>query len=278
MDCVVAIGVLNDKGEKAWVGTGFLFGKHLSSTPDGQKHYKVYLVTNKHVLKGQSTVLLRFNPQSGQAAKDYNATVVDGGGLPKWTGHPNDQADVAVLQVNATILQNEGMKFSFFRSDEGVLRRADMIAREVTEGDSAFVLGFPMGLMAVDHQYVILRSGALARVRDFLDSRSDEYIIDVQVFPGNSGGPVILKPELASIEGTKNQTSAGLIGLVKSYIPYRDVAISQQTGRPRVIFEENSGLSLVEPVDHILQAIDTDELRKQPVTPAAEPEKVIAPA
>lgn len=267
MDCVVAIGVINDKSEKKWIGTGFLFGKLLSNMSDGQKQYKVYLVTNKHVLNGQTKVLLRFNPQSGQAAKDYDAMVVEGSGTPKWTGHPNGQADVAVLQLNATILEKEGMKFSFFRSDEGALGRTDMIAREVTEGDSAFVLGFPMGLMAADYQYVILRGGALARVRDFLDSRSDEYIIDVQVFPGNSGGPVILKPELASIEGTKNQLSAGLIGLVKSYIPYRDVAISQQTGRPRVMFEENSGLSVVEPVDHILQAIEADELRKQPVVP-----------
>ncbi len=272
MDCVVAIGVMNDKNEKVWVGTGFLFGKHVSSIPEGTKQYKVYLVTNKHVLNGQRTILLRFNPQTGQAAKDFVETVVDINGAPTWTGHPNDQADVAVLGVNPDVLHQEGMKFAFFQSDEAILQRADMNTREVTEGDSVFVLGFPMGLMAVDHQYVILRSGALARVRDFLDSRSDEYIIDVQVFPGNSGGPVILKPELASIEGTKNQMSAGLIGLVKSYIPYRDVAVSQQTGRPRVIFEENSGLSVVEPVDHIIEAIQADELRKLPVVPTMEPE------
>ncbi len=278
MDCVVAIGVLNDKNEKVWAGTGFLFGKHVSSTPDGQKQYQVYLVTNKHVLAGHRTVILRFNPQVGQAVKDYVETVIDGAGSPLWTGHPNANADVAVWSVNPNVLQSGGMKFSFFRSDESVLRRADMIAREVIEGDSAFVLGFPMGLMAVDHQYVILRGGTIARVRDFLDSRSDEYIIDVQVFPGNSGGPVILRPELVSIQGTKNQMSAGLIGLVKSYIPFQDVAVSQQTGRPRVIFEENSGLSLVEPVDHIIQAIEADELRKRPVASAVLPDKVAAKA
>lgn len=74
-------------------------------------------------------------------------------------------------------------------------------------------------------------------------------------FPGNSGGPVIIKPEFTHIEGTKSQNESRLIGLVKSYIPYTDVAISPQTGRPRVVFEENTGLTNVEPVDYIIDTI-----------------------
>jgi len=34
------------------------------------------------------------------------------------------------------------------------------------------------------------------------------------------------------------------------------MAISQQTKRPRIIFEENSGLTAVEPVDHILKTVE----------------------
>jgi hypothetical protein len=43
---------------------------------------------------------------------------------------------------------------------------------------------------------------------------------------------------------------------VKAYVPYHDIAASQQTKRARIIFEENSGLSAVEPVDHILTTVD----------------------
>lgn len=88
-----------------------------------------------------------------------------------------------------------------------------------------------------------------------LEGHSSDYIIDAFVFPGNSGGPVIIKPELMAIQGTLPMTETRLIGLVKSYIPYRDVAISPQTGRTRVIFEENTGLTNVEPVDYIIQTI-----------------------
>ena len=83
------------------------------------------------------------------------------------------------------------------------------------------------------------------------------YVVDAFVFPGNSGGPVITRPETQSIQGTKFSTKANLIGIVKSYIPYNDVAISQQTNRPRVIFEENTGLTKIEPVDYILETIQT---------------------
>ena len=88
-----------------------------------------------------------------------------------------------------------------------------------------------------------------------LEGHSSDYIVDAFVFPGNSGGPVVIKPEVARIQGTQHNTSSRLIGLVKSYIPYRDVAISPQTKRARVVFEENTGLTNVEPVDHIIQTI-----------------------
>ncbi len=88
-----------------------------------------------------------------------------------------------------------------------------------------------------------------------LEGCSTDYIVDAPVFPGNSGGPVIIKPELVSISGTKSQKESRLIGLVKSYINYKDIAVSPQTGRPRVVFEENTGLTKVEPVDHIIETI-----------------------
>src|SRR5690606_32144740 len=109
---------------------------------------------------------------------------------------------------------------------------------------------------------VILRSGAIARIRDLFEGRSTDFIVDALVFPGNSGGPVVLRPEMVSIQGTKSNMNAGLIGVIKSYIPYQDIAVSQQTNRPRIIFEDNSGLSLVEPVDYIFETIDQDEKLK----------------
>jgi S1-C subfamily serine protease len=262
LDCVVAIGTLNDKFEKVWVGTGFLVGKLNKVNEDGTKNYSPYLVTNKHVLKNLDKIIVRFNPQTDQAAKDFVIDSKDAAGNQVWTGHSNPNYDVAVIRLNGDVLQKEGLKFGLFVDDDSIISLESMKNLEVTEGDFIYVLGFPMGIVAKDRQHVIVRQGVIARIRDLFENRNTDFVVDAVVFPGNSGGPVILKPEVISITGTKSNPKAGLIGIIKSYIPYQDIAISQQTNRPRVIFEENSGLSLVEPVDHILETIIEDEKSK----------------
>ena len=43
--------------------------------------------------------------------------------------------------------------------------------------------------------------------------------------------------------------------MVSSYLPYQEIAVSTQTGRQRMIFEENSGLGIVMPHDAIQKTI-----------------------
>jgi len=59
-----------------------------------------------------------------------------------------------------------------------------------------------------------------------------------------------------AISGTKAYSKASLIGMVSGYVPYQDVAYSLQTKRPRVIFEENTGLAVVVPVDRIAEVVE----------------------
>lgn len=255
VDCVVAIGT-ESEGQKKWVGTGFLFGDLVEKTEDGRNKYKVYLVSNKHVLKNLTTAIIRFNPQTDQAAKDYTAPLKDKDGKQLWTGHPDSEIDVGVIEVNYGKIVDEGMKCSFFESDKHTSSIDELINDGATEGDFVYVLGFPMGIVSADRQHVFVRGGVISRIRDLFEKRGKDFVVDAPVFPGNSGGPVFSKPEITSIQGTKSSNKARLIGIVKSYIPYIDVAISQQTQRPRITFEENSGLSKVQPVDHILETIN----------------------
>ena len=93
------------------------------------------------------------------------------------------------------------------------------------------------------------RRGTIAWVQPALEKLTPEFLIDAFIFPGNSGGPVLRQCA---------RSAAGeicLIGMVKGYLPYSGVASSRQTGRPRVTFEENSGLAGVIPVDEIDRAM-----------------------
>lgn len=109
---------------------------------------------------------------------------------------------------------------------------SEMREEGVTEGDPVFVLGFPVGMVGPFGEGVVVRAGCVARIRDTLDGDAAAFLVDALVFPGNSGGPVVLRAEAVAIEGTTSSPAAKLIGVVSSYLPYRDVAVSQQTKRP----------------------------------------------
>jgi S1-C subfamily serine protease len=255
LDCVVAIGTTNQQAQTSWIGTGFLYGLYESGEGD-QKLYKVWLVTNKHVIANLSEIQVKFNSLEDEKTKDYSISLLDENGNPEWFGHPDPDVDVAAIFVDLGILRSEKRHYRFFQSDIHLGKREELKEIGITEGDRAFVLGFPMGLVSDLKQYTFCRSGAFARVRDYIEGKSNQFILDALVFPGNSGGPVITCPSALCIKGTNTIPKADLVGIVKSYIPYRDVAISRQTGREKVVFEENSGLTLVDSADSIHEVVE----------------------
>lgn len=262
LDTVVALGVGSDPSNRRWIGTGFIFG-HLVEPVSNEKdkQYRLWLITNKHVLSCLKEVFIKFNSATEPNSADYRVELVAKNGKTRWIGHEDEKTDVAAIFLNAGFLRAENRHFSFIRSDQHVLTRDKMATDRVTEGDRVFVLGFPMGLVATERQYVICRSGSFARVRDYLENSTKDYLVDVPVFPGNSGGPVIICPSALAIQGTNMINKADFIGVVKSYVPYQDAAISQQTGRPRIVFEENSGLTSVEGAQAVLETVALAEKR-----------------
>ena len=255
LDCVVALGSDDEHGKKQWVASGFLYGEFQAKTSDTEKTYRVYLVTNRHVVADMNKLYMRFNPEDAQPAREYDLPLRDALGEPVWIGHPDSEVDVAVIPINAQLLREHRIKFGWFNSDDHIVTCARARELGMSEGDGVFVLGFPMGLVGGDRNFVIVRQGAIARIRDTLAGGTKECLVDVPVFPGNSGGPVVTRPEFTAIQGTRATNASYLLGMVKSYIPYRDVAISAQTKLPRIIFEENSGLTAVIPVDFIMEAV-----------------------
>ena len=126
----------------------------------------------------------------------------------------------------------------------------------VSEGDGVFAIGFPLSLVGYEDQiFPIVRQGCIARIQDWLSGRARRILIDANIFPGNSGGPVFLRPTAMASAGANANDVAYLIGMVSGYIPYREVAVSPQTNQARVVFEENSGIAEIVPSDAILETI-----------------------
>ena len=248
LDALVALGVPMEDGNVQYTATGFLYG-----IPSGEdKRYRIFLVTNRHVIEGKNGLKARMNLSEGSTSQTYDIPL---GPDSATTLAVHDGHDVAAIAINARLLKEAGIALDFIKEEQGVtLEKAEDL--EVSEGDGVFILGFPMGLAGEDRNYAIVRQGVVARARDWLKGTSQGILIDAFIFPGNSGGPVITKPENFSIKGTKNNSRALLLGMVSSYLPYEDIAVSKQTGRVRVIFQENSGLATVVPVDVIRETVE----------------------
>ena len=196
------------------------------------------------------TIGIRLNPNNpALPGREFELPIKD------WFLHPDKHVDIAAVSLNATFLRQQGLLDAFIPNDQWAANKQKLKSSGVAAGDGVFVLGFPMNLAGIQRNYVIVRQGCIARISDMLDGASPAYLLDAFVFPGNSGSPVVLRPEITSITGTPAQTNAMLIGIVTSYQPYIDVGVSPQTKRTRITFEENSGLAEVLPIDDIEEAI-----------------------
>jgi len=264
LDCVVAIG-MPGANEVRWIGTGFLYG-HFRKPVDAEgANYGIYLITNKHVVRDQEKIIIRFNPLEGdRSAQHYPLSLVNNEGKAIWYQHSDEDIDLAVISIRIDLLKQDDIRFWAFQSDQCVASMEQAKSVGITEGDGVYVFGYPMGLIGGDRNYVISRHGTIARIRDAMDNVGKEFLIDSLIFPGNSGGPVVTKPEAFSIKGTPPVKRSYLIGVIRAYLPYKEIAYSLQTEKPepRAVFMENTGLAAVIPIDYVMDIVQECERQK----------------
>jgi hypothetical protein len=199
IDSVVALGAAIAEGEKfkwATTGTGFFYGA--VQNPEIQPNtYQVFLVTCRHVV--QQHINKGIDIRVRLDSKDPTKPVQDfelprtAGGAGEWFFHPSESIDIAVIPVSWDFLRQNKIEPGFFSDNVHAANREILKERQVAAGDGVFVLGFPMGLTGEQRNYVIVRQGCIARISEMLDGAKPDYLIDASVYPGNSGGPVILR-------------------------------------------------------------------------------------
>ena len=256
MNAVVALGESGLENQKRWIGTGFIVGRKEKDNPKLSTHY---IITNKHVVKNKKQILVRFNSFGDSFVKDYVVNLYDENHVAEYTLHPNDKTDIIALQIIPQTLINDKSIWGSFDLDDNTLELKEMQKTGVEEGSLVYSLGFPMNL--VDNiKTPICRLGCISRVSDafLLHKGNPLFLLDAQTFPGNSGGPIISRPEYVSIAGTPTNSSANLIGILSAYLPYEDALISEQTGKVRMIQTENSGLTVVHPVERIKEVVELE--------------------
>jgi hypothetical protein len=228
------------------IGTGFIVET---------KNQHLVLVTAKHVVTDfadsnqriRKNLLYRINQREGPAYLLEDLQLEEKG-RGNWFLSTTHDVACRFLDWKAT------SKFRVVTQDKFLPKT------QLQTGANLLVLGFPLGLRSEEHPNPIARKGIVAR------ADKDDLLADAFIFPGNSGGPVLYEPPI-KIEGRNFIISPfineeRLIGLVSEFLSYSETAISQQSKRPRVVFEENSGLAIIVPADTISELLNREDVTK----------------
>lgn len=251
---VVAIGTLNKRGKFVCNATGFLVGFLAKNSKQPEKRaYYIFLLTNRHVFEGKEGMHLRFNTRNGKSKTVAQALKFPNKEL-RWLVHPNKKVDLALLNVNPQGLVEQSIDYIFFNEEMFAYQR-NFNRMGIAVGDEVYILGFPMGLAGGAQNFPYAKAGVISRFDKELLRERKSFLVDSSVFPGNSGGPVVLKPTNTALTNTKAISSPYLLGAVSGYLPYEEQLWSHQTSPPIVVSleREHSGLSFVVPMDYVKQ-------------------------
>jgi S1-C subfamily serine protease len=191
------------------VGTGFVLGKNVGDSG------RYVLVTAAHVLEDIKEefahVHFRIEKTVDEWKRIETALRIRSNGKPLWTKHPD--ADVAVMYIGVPTGAIDGVIGTPLLANDEMLRRY-----EVHPGDALNCLGFPLGFESSEVGFPVLRSGKIASYPLVPTKQTKTFLIDIEVFPGNSGGPVFFTDSNRHYKGTKEvhigETTQFLMGLV----------------------------------------------------------------
>ena len=91
-------------------------------------------------------------------------------------------------------------------------------------------------------------------------------LVDVMVFHGSSGSPIIAPPHMNGMapEDPTGPRQQKLIGIVTGFVPYRDRAVTKHAGNPHILsITGNAGLATAVPADRLLALLDRADVKEQ---------------
>jgi len=224
-------------------GTGFLIGiKNGLKNEKGEDFHELFIVTNCHVVNAKRQITIRFDSNKGPEEISLS------GGDKDWIMCAKKDVDLAVIHVNHLYLSGMNIDYTAI-FEEDMFTDKSTFQELIEVGHEVFLLGFPLGISGISKNHPIARQGIVARCDDELlfDSK---FLLDINNFPGNSGGPIFVKPSLISLEGKNPIKKSFLIGLICSYLPYSKQLFDHTTDppSPKMVMEENSGLAVAIPI------------------------------
>ncbi|WP_130972955.1 S1 family peptidase [Klebsiella pneumoniae] len=179
IECDVANGVS--------VGTGFFFGFQID-----EKLQLPLLVTNKHVIKGATSIRMRFNINNSNNPQ-MKVLEVQVKSESDFIHHPDPNIDICAIALGhfLTNLLSQGIEVDRFTFTDKNFTDGNFI----TSAEDVFMTGYPNGLWDMVNNRPITRKGIAASspLEDW--QGRPEFMIDMACYGGSSGSPVYIMNE-----------------------------------------------------------------------------------
>ena len=208
LDTVVILKAFDANDELCGAGTGFFCHA---------RHYRrrtrkmLFLVTNAHV-GGQACRRfdVLFRPFRAEEAWVYSVTARSGAGPVTW--FTNKGSDLAALLLDPTHIRDE-IPVRAFDVETDTLSIRELRQLGIAEGAEGRLVGFVETACGARLQYPAYRSVTLAQLPRRWGLITP-FLVEGTAFPGNSGSPVILKPEPGFGQRPNTDPDGKLIGIV----------------------------------------------------------------
>ena len=184
----VQICVFGETNRLMATGTGFLFS--FSGNHPGEM--RPMLLTNKHVLKEGAYVTVRFSTTKDGKNRDGDFYHRVPCGVQRWIMHPDPNVDLCMLPIASMLKDMEKQNIKplvrWFTENVVVSARRWRFFRQM---DDVIMVGYPNGIIDGVNNQPIFRKGVLATNPSFDYLGKKEFLVDMAVYPGSSGSPVL---------------------------------------------------------------------------------------
>lgn len=201
-------------------GTGFIF-----SFLKGTKKIFPAIVTNKHVINGMRDCQFELTARNADWTPKLSShlPVTIPSVTQRSIGHPDPAIDLAIIPIWDVIntLEAEKDKPFFVTIDASILPDANTMSA-LTPLEEVITAGYPGGVRDTVNNLPVLHRGVTATPAylDFMGQK--QFLIDIAMWPGASGSPVLLYNEGTLFNPRGNNVSFGerliLLGVARQVV------------------------------------------------------------
>ncbi len=249
LDTVVTVVCPDGESQQSRLGTGFFCrATHWHNAA----RQLLFLVTSGHVVGSDpERVEVIFQPRAGDQLLADSLTGRIGPGPSTWFVDRDN--DLAALLLDPERLPEDQIRYRSFDVKTDLLSLRQLRQRQIAEGDEALVVGFAQPTYESGREYPAVRLATIAAVPN--RARPEwPLLAEGTALPGDSGSPVIVKPEWDSRISQHAEAGGKLIGVLDGAGRPATVTRSDDDGTP-IEVEQRPGIVRVVPADALYDLI-----------------------